>query len=400
MTVFESKPLTTGNLKNNHIYITPFRDKLPRDAFGGNTKETPAPRLIRLEYEDLHTDTYVPSGKKGTPRSFFQTREFVGKFFEKTGADLGDTVLFEQVSPYHLRLSLRKANRELDGRGSLPGDDNLVATPAEYAAFFSTAISEVEKAMLTAHAKGGEMSMRELAEVVGYESFRPANAAYGRLGRRLAESYRLQPLKRRNGSPIRFSVLASWGSGSAPAPEAEAKSEFKSRLHQEVIEGLRLAGYMDIRAADASNGPQQPLVAARAVHSRRSKPYSPQQAAIIRMMGTAKDTARNAFGQQVLRRIKNKEVRILDSEFERHLNQLIEEQNGRCAITGLKLQFDGDHQDSQLLCSLDRIDSDKHYEIGNLQVVCRFINMWKSAEKDSEVRRLVALLRSGGGEEA
>lgn len=48
----------------------------------------------------------------------------------------------------------------------------------------------------------------------------------------------------------------------------------------------------------------------------------------------------------------------------------------------------------RLLCSLDRIDSSGHYSIGNLQVVCRFLNRWKNDGNDTEFRRLLALLRS------
>lgn len=46
-----------------------------------------------------------------------------------------------------------------------------------------------------------------------------------------------------------------------------------------------------------------------------------------------------------------------------------------------------------MLSSLDRIDSNGHYEEGNLQVVCRFINRWKSDSDDAEFRRLVRLLQ-------
>jgi hypothetical protein len=46
-----------------------------------------------------------------------------------------------------------------------------------------------------------------------------------------------------------------------------------------------------------------------------------------------------------------------------------------------------------MLCSLDRIDSDGHYEEENLQIVCRFINRWKSDSDDAEFRRLVRLLQ-------
>jgi len=111
MTVYEST-LTPGNFtlegKRPHIYITPFYRKLPPDVFGGTTKYDPAPKSVRLEFGALKTDTFVPTDKNGRPRTFFQDRIFVREFFARTGAAPGDTVLFEEVTPYHFRLSLRK----------------------------------------------------------------------------------------------------------------------------------------------------------------------------------------------------------------------------------------------------------------------------------------------------
>lgn len=111
MTVYESE-LTPGNFtlkgKRPHIYITPFYRLLPSDVFGGTTKYDPAPRSVRLEFGALMTDTFVPTDQKGRPRTFFQDRVFVREFFSRTRAAPGDTVLFELMTPYHFRLSLRK----------------------------------------------------------------------------------------------------------------------------------------------------------------------------------------------------------------------------------------------------------------------------------------------------
>jgi hypothetical protein len=41
-----------------------------------------------------------------------------------------------------------------------------------------------------------------------------------------------------------------------------------------------------------------------------------------------------------------------------------------------------------------RADSDGNYEQGNLQIVCRFINRWKSDSNDSAFRRLIELVQS------
>jgi hypothetical protein len=72
---------------------------------------------------------------------------------------------------------------------------------------------------------------------------------------------------------------------------------------------------------------------------------------------------------------------------------LFEAQEGLCAIISLPLQFMGG-DDHQMCCSLDRIDSDGHYEKGNLQIVCKFINRWKSDTEDSELRRLIEIVRN------
>jgi len=101
---------------------------------------------------------------------------------------------------------------------------------------------------------------------------------------------------------------------------------------------------------------------------------------------------KNANGQKVETTLKNKNVNFNSPyELEKYIKTLLEENNYRCAITDLELQTNGG--DPQLYPSLDRIDSDGHYEVGNLQVVARFINKWKSSTPDDEFRRLVSLVR-------
>jgi hypothetical protein len=43
---------------------------------------------------------------------------------------------------------------------------------------------------------------------------------------------------------------------------------------------------------------------------------------------------------------------------------------------------------------LDRIDSSGHYEDGNLQVVCQFINFWKGDSENELFARLLMLVRN------
>ncbi len=72
---------------------------------------------------------------------------------------------------------------------------------------------------------------------------------------------------------------------------------------------------------------------------------------------------------------------------------LLDVQENRCALTGIPFQYRGSDVDRNLLPSLDRIDSNGHYEIGNLQVVCQFINFWKSDSDNEDFKRLLMLVR-------
>ena len=119
-----------------------------------------------------------------------------------------------------------------------------------------------------------------------------------------------------------------------------------------------------------------------------------RQRSILRMTKTAVQTAAYANGQIISRKLKNKEILVTSEALEEHINHLLDKQAGRCAISGLSLQFDGNCDDLELLCSLDRVDSNGHYALGNLQLVCRFVNRWKAAQTDGEFRRLLTLLRA------
>lgn len=112
---------------------------------------------------------------------------------------------------------------------------------------------------------------------------------------------------------------------------------------------------------------------------------------IWKMAEQANQTAKQSYGQKVERTIKNKDLRLSKEDLIKHLKEFLEETGDRCAISGILLHYDG--PDPQLRPSLDRIDSAGHYEAGNLQVVARFINFWKSDTDDSEFRRLLAIVR-------
>ncbi|MFC3179465.1 hypothetical protein [Cypionkella sinensis] len=105
-------------------------------------------------------------------------------------------------------------------------------------------------------------------------------------------------------------------------------------------------------------------------------------------------TVFNSNGQVVPTTVKNKELHLSDTELDKLIRDILKIQEDRCAITGLPLQFRGTQTDDNMLPSLDRIDSNGHYALGNLQIVCRFINFWKQASDDGDFRRLVGVLRA------
>lgn len=151
-----------------------------------------------------------------------------------------------------------------------------------------------------------------------------------------------------------------------------------------------------IEGNDLSQWHDDPIWKAKAMvaTTRSGVVFNGRQKSIAEMAMNARDTAARSNGQQELRTVKNKEVRFGLLEFEAYIGALLDAQDGLCAVSGLKLQFRGEHDDQELLCSLDRIESDGHYEAGNLQIVCRFINRWKSNSDDAEFRRLMKLVQT------
>jgi hypothetical protein len=104
-------------------------------------------------------------------------------------------------------------------------------------------------------------------------------------------------------------------------------------------------------------------------------------------------TTRHTVSQSgtIQRRVlKNKELRCAD--LEATLDQLAQLQNWRCAQSGVP--FNESEQD--LRASLDRIDSDGHYEDGslgdgrhNLQLVTHWYNMAKGTRSDAQMHELL-----------
>lgn len=101
--------------------------------------------------------------------------------------------------------------------------------------------------------------------------------------------------------------------------------------------------------------------------------------------------ASHQSGLERLRTVKDKQVLFPSAALMRAHLELIWTSE-YCVLSGLKLDVDG--SDPELAPSLDRIDSSKHYEPGNLQVVARFINRWKSDDDLGNFVRLLTLVKA------
>ncbi|MDM0045705.1 hypothetical protein QTH91_14540 [Variovorax dokdonensis] len=120
-----------------------------------------------------------------------------------------------------------------------------------------------------------------------------------------------------------------------------------------------------------------------------SPSIAPRRAAIEHMVRMAL-VARDQSGTERISIAKDKEVRFAsEGELQAHLEKLWVANT--CAIS--KVPLDLSRFDPDLAPSLDRIDSSGHYEPGNLQVVARFINRWKSDDNDGNFARLLRLVR-------
>ncbi|WP_319545929.1 hypothetical protein [Ruegeria conchae] len=98
---------------------------------------------------------------------------------------------------------------------------------------------------------------------------------------------------------------------------------------------------------------------------------------VKRMAGTAMKTVQYANGQSVLTTVKEKNTDLTREELEEEIGRLFVGQEFQCALT--RYDFRKKTENKHLFPSLDRIDSSLGYISGNLQIVTRAANFYKSA---------------------
>jgi hypothetical protein len=107
---------------------------------------------------------------------------------------------------------------------------------------------------------------------------------------------------------------------------------------------------------------------------------------IRRMAGTTMHTVAYANGQTIMAIVKAKDTDFTRPELEEEIAALLKRQKNCCALSGY--EFRPGEANLHLRPSLDRKDSSLGYVAGNLQIVTRAANFFKSAsdEKDWELK--------------
>ena len=96
--------LTGGNIRNHHFYLRGHLHRFPGDTIGGSNTARAALRTVLVDWggpEPVETDL-------DSDKHFFRRRSWIRRFFERTGAAEGDSVLVEETGPYRYRVRLVK----------------------------------------------------------------------------------------------------------------------------------------------------------------------------------------------------------------------------------------------------------------------------------------------------
>jgi len=104
--------VTPGNLRQNHVYITPNHDFFPADSIGSSSVRrgsgTPGrPLIVELDGLDRKIITDIPAdGRTGKPRRQFRDRSWAHDFFTRHKITAGDVLCLERIGTRNYRLSV------------------------------------------------------------------------------------------------------------------------------------------------------------------------------------------------------------------------------------------------------------------------------------------------------
>ncbi len=113
------KPLTPGNLRNKHFYLTGHYDFFPADCFGssrqrGGTKGCEI-EIVLDGLDDVIRTDIGSEAKTGKPRRFFRERKLVRRFYDQHQVTAGEKLALERLDQRRYRVSVERTNGNGNG---------------------------------------------------------------------------------------------------------------------------------------------------------------------------------------------------------------------------------------------------------------------------------------------
>jgi DNA (cytosine-5)-methyltransferase 1 len=105
-------PVTSGNIRNSHIYVHGHYDFFPDDCIGPPRKANGNGNYIQLILDGLDecVSTDIATSSNGKPRGFLRDRRSVRRFFQHHEIAAGDLLAIERLAGRNYKLSVaRKA---------------------------------------------------------------------------------------------------------------------------------------------------------------------------------------------------------------------------------------------------------------------------------------------------
>ena len=111
-------PLTPGNLRNSHVYITQHHDFFPKECYGEAKAGKGAGKKLRLIVDGLPQAVETDIAKNrdtGRPRNFFRRRAWVSRFFKYHGLQEGDVIAIERLDRFIYRVYPLESRKQAPG---------------------------------------------------------------------------------------------------------------------------------------------------------------------------------------------------------------------------------------------------------------------------------------------
>ena len=111
-------PLTPGNLRNNHVYITQHHDFFPKECYGEAKAGKGTGKKLKLIVDGLPeaVETDIAKNRNtGRPRNFFRRRAWVGRFFKHHGLREGDVIAIERLDRFIYRVYPLESRKQAPG---------------------------------------------------------------------------------------------------------------------------------------------------------------------------------------------------------------------------------------------------------------------------------------------